>query len=126
MSPIWKQMQIFRNLPAEPEYLTITAWGRQFRVQPSKALRQVRSAQAVDVTIEVVGPSLRPERDLPPAMRVVHVDVQDDQSVSSRPPPPPYVELAYDEDDDVTLIAAPTPVRAALSTTPSKGGSRGT
>jgi hypothetical protein len=114
MNALWKQVQVFRDLSGQPEYLLITAWGRQFRVMPSRPLRRLPDVNA-EVTVEVVGPGISPHRQVPSPLRVLHLEVSGDagQAITEvhLPAPADVVELVYEDGDDVTDVAAP---RASL------------
>jgi hypothetical protein len=114
VNALWKQVQVFRDLSGQPEYLLITAWGRQFRVMPSRPLRRHPGVSA-EVTVEVVGPAISPNRQVPSPLRVLHVEVSDHAGQASTevhlPATADVVELVYEHDDEGTEVSAS---RAAL------------
>jgi hypothetical protein len=128
MKPAWKRIQIIRDLHAVPEYLVITVWGRQFRVELAPALRQHLAHLSAEVTVEIVGPTVGSYATEPPALRVFRVDDADRQDCLVPVPVPtarPTLQLvAHDAtslptDEEVTLVQGKAPP------VPEKGGRHG-
>jgi hypothetical protein len=123
MVPSWKTVHRF-DVPEPPEYLAITAWGRQFRVVPTRPLRPGLGVPIDIVRVEIVGRIDVPSRQPPKPENVIHVDVLDDltDDVAEVPEPADVVDLVYElatqAHDDITAVSTPG--------TPSDGGCFGT
>jgi hypothetical protein len=103
MKHVWKQLHTIRALtvngiPSTPHHLRIKAWGREFRVVPSAALRASTKTSECDVSVDVVGPLVpgSSEPRLPHASFELGVEATRD-----------YAAFSY-KDDDITAVTAVT------------------
>jgi hypothetical protein len=110
MTPTWKTVYRF-DLPEAPAHLTVTAWGRQFRVAPARQPVRARALTSDVVRVEIFGPTVAPALGPPAPEDVIHVDVVedlDDDITRVGEPPPELLELAYEvaaeEDAEITSV----------------------
>jgi hypothetical protein len=107
---VWKKLHTIRALtvnatPSTPHHLKIRAWGREFRVVPSEALRKSTKESDCDVSVEVVGPLVPGEAQTRLPSPVLEIDAE----VS-----PEYAAFSY-ADDDITAVTGVASSQAMVS-----------
>lgn len=66
------------DVPEPPACLTITAWGRRFRLVPARASTYAEEFPSKWVRVEVVGPDVAPRLGTSAREDVIHVDFTED------------------------------------------------
>jgi hypothetical protein len=125
MKATWKRIHMIRDLHAAPEYLVITVWGRQFRVELAPVLERAARLDT-DVTVEIVGPTIGSrEASTLRVFRVDETDRQEYRSSGLEPPGRPALQLVADDAVSLQSDEEDTLVKTSSPATPEKGGRRG-
>jgi hypothetical protein len=112
------------DVPEPPACLTITAWGRRFRLVPSRASTYAEVFPSDVVRVEVVGPDVAPRLGTSAPKDVIHVDFTEDvnNDITRLGDAPGNVlelvyEVAAEGEGDITAVS-PNPMleRASADT----------